>query len=276
MMIQGNSLKHWARALIFRNIWLVVALMVAGVALVTQRHVTWTSTAVVPAVGGSILYLHGESPSKIPDFMLYIEGDSLTLEALFKSLPGWQMKVVMTDIQPATCTAYNAIETLSPASWTESHGTIPFGNSQSNDSMLNVTSAGRGSDVSITCKLKTRPLHDSYATRALDFYKTLPGEFKEPGGSYYWTDLEHLAVSVTGNLDVAVSGPSGHGVIPSYFDERIVGSDALKARIRWDDKAASVTREWYIYVSAMLFGLAAGFFIEWARPIIDSLRRRFS
>lgn len=254
--------------------WLGMTLFLAGISLLLLRHVEVTDSSPVPSVGGEVYYPGELKPPKTPDFFIMVDRDSVRMVAMFKAVPRTQMKVVMTDVDAPTCGASNADINVWPNKyWSvlERRGTTPFGTTEYHPMLIDVHPTAI--DVVVACRTLTKPLHDSYATRALDFYPPAGGKLILGNAAarevYRRTLPEHVAFSVSGNLDTRVSGPQGRGVLPSMWDERVVGTDSFVIRARWEDVTARVRREYFTFFAAALLGLAFGAMLEALRPLLD-------
>ncbi len=252
--------------------WLVMALISGAISLELLHHVEMTTSEPVPSIGGEVYYLGNLRAPKAPDFLISIAGDSVRIAAMFKAIPHTQMKIIMTDIKPETCGSANATINVWPTgTWSilERRGTIPFGTTEEHPMLIDVHPTAI--DVLVSCDTSTKPLHDSYATRALDFYPPAAGKLVlGPTREVYRRSLpEHVAFSVAGNLDTHITGPLGRGVIPSMWDERVVGSDAFVIRARWEDIRARIEREYYTFFAAALLGLAFAAIMEGLRRLLD-------
>jgi hypothetical protein len=255
-------------------LWAATAAIITTISLILLREVESTNSSPVPSIGAEVYYASIQKAPKTPDILVSIDGDSVRIQALFKADPLLrQMKLVVTDAKPDSCSATNATIHVWPSqySFSEKRGTNPYGLTEEHPMLLDVYPMG-GGDIWVTCALATRPLHDSFSTRALDFYPPAPGKLilGKPREVYTRTLPEHVSFSVTGNLDVRVSGPIGRGVIPSIWDERIVGDDAFVIRARWEDIAARATRNYLTFFAAALLGLAFAALLEAIRPLIET------
>lgn len=120
--------------------------------------------------------------------------------------------------------------------------------------------------VSMTCDVAVAPGADSYATRNLE-YTPMPavGAGVPSGFGALWP--QNVSFSAAGTVDLAVTGDIAPGPMAHAYEEREIGPNTFTARARWTSVQAQASRDYGLFIAAVIAGIAATSLVEVLRRI---------
>lgn len=262
--------------LAIKNVWLIVsALMVLTSILMFRHYNTADRTVVVPMVGGEVYYQPIDKISSTPEFFVSDTDVSTLLTVHAGSIPHHPFLLQVSDVAGSDCVSGDAtISRIEQLTHSQTLPSIPI--SSFTRVLYTFRVLPKANQTILTCTLTTHPLHDTYATRVIDFVPPGTVRFKlgsPPNAMLFFRKVpEFVAFNIAGTVDVQDNGPDSKSPFATLYQEKVVASDTFHIRARWTNTYAQEKRDFWTFIAAAVVGLALATLIEWARPFIEPNR----